>query len=67
MKRDIARIVLLTASVAILSMSLAPQVSAQLCSATTVAGSWGCAQIPRRRGGERLWLGSQKCGRRFRR
>jgi hypothetical protein len=40
MKRNIARIVLVTVSVAILSMSLAPQVSAQLCSATTVAGSW---------------------------
>jgi len=40
MKRNIARIVLMTVSVAILSMSMAPQVSAQLCSATTVAGSW---------------------------
>ena len=40
MKRNIARIMLVIVSVAIVSMSLVPQVSAQLCSSATVAGSW---------------------------
>jgi hypothetical protein len=40
MKRNIARIVLVIVSVAIVSMTLAPQVSAQQCSTATVAGKW---------------------------
>jgi hypothetical protein len=40
MKRNIARIALVIVSVAVVSMSLAPQVSAQQCSTATVAGKW---------------------------
>jgi hypothetical protein len=40
MKRNIARIMLVIVSVAVVSMSLAPQVSAQPCSTATVAGNW---------------------------
>jgi hypothetical protein len=40
MKRNIARIMFVIVSVAIVSMSLAPPVSAQQCSTATVAGKW---------------------------
>jgi hypothetical protein len=40
MKRNITRMMLVIVSVAVVSLSLVPQISAQQCSTATVAGKW---------------------------